>query len=102
MNPVTHGGQVTGTAKARSVASFLLGEATAHRVDPILRADAHFESVHVVVDPADMRVWSTWCHLFRVEQGRTTWRGPIVTAHGSWYGTRIILTGEHANEWGHS
>lgn len=89
----------TGTVAARYVAAWLLGEAQAHRLDPIISATPDFDSVQLQVRPASRPVWHTWCNLLGADIGHTTWGSQDAYVLGSWNGTAVRLFGLDFADW---
>lgn len=78
---------------------WLLGEAHAHRMPPVVEAEAVFEDVFLTVEPSEAWQWDVWANLLHTEPGRTSWVGDTVTAYGEWDGTHVILTGRNPVKW---
>lgn len=89
----------TDTPAARAVAAWLLGEAQAHRLDPIVSATADVDSVQLQVRPTGRSVWHTWCNLLGADIDHTTWGTRDAYILGSWNGTAVRLFGLDFASW---
>lgn len=99
MTATVWGAQTPSTAQARDVAVWLLGEAAAHRMPPIVDAEPRFESVHITIQPEAAWQWRVWCNLLQAERITMNHGADTVTARGHWAGVRVRLTGVEVSSW---
>lgn len=88
------------SSQARAATEFLLGEAKAHRIDPVVSVVPVFDAVHVTVKPTGdepLKVWATWVSLFQVHDAKH--RRTMSTGHGTWTGVPIVLVAIDPQDW---
>ena len=99
MNPSVRGAQTPATEQARDVATWLLDEAAAHRLDPIVSCEARYEWVHLTVRPESAPVWHTWCNLLTTGRVRINTADGIADTVGRWEGVSVRLTAIDVASW---
>lgn len=85
---------------ASAVAEWLVGEANAHRLDPVVASEAFRDEVRLTVRPADHSVWMTWVYLLGATGPVSVTDDNCVVVQGSWAGVPVTLVGLDAGSFG--